>query len=633
MEEARGDVYAVINTVTALTTAIEHAAAERERAAGMLARLEVEAADLRDRTRPRRRGQGSRDPGPAGGAGGAARDAGSKAAHEADLAQARGEHERRERAARDARARARRTAAPGCARSRRWTPRAPRSATGRGCSWPAPTTPSASTARWPTTSTSIRATSARSKPRSATCCSTWSSTTTPRRTPASPWCAARAPAAAASSSPARRPRLPAPAPTLPAGAVRLSDVVRVSGPFAHSLRAVIGDAVIVPTARRGGGAGRLVDLPVVTTDGDVYRGAHVVSGGSRTEARGILATKREIKDLREGVTDGGGALVDAARTRSPRSTPRSPRPSAAVSATVGDAHRHEKAIVAAEADLQRATADEARVGQRAELVATEARGAREAIDGLDARQAEAQASIGRLADERVHARYGPGRRAAPARRRPRRRPDPQPARRREPAPQHAGLAERALAAVAEVQRLEEAARELSERADACRRDVELMRTQRERLLEAVGRGAAADGRGRQGARGAARRGAARRRRDAGAQGRDRAAGADDPRRPPGARCRARAGRRARRLAGDRRGRPHPPGPAEPRRRAGRPRHRRRRSRRDGAPGHHGARRPGHPQRRRRARRGRRRRPSPPRRSRSWPRAPTRTPWPDSPRRR
>ena len=93
VERARGDVYAVINTVTALTTAIEHAAAERERAAGMLARLEVEAAESRDRARPRRRGEGSarrgrcrrrrrrcrrRSP--------------SKAAHETDLAQARSEH-------------------------------------------------------------------------------------------------------------------------------------------------------------------------------------------------------------------------------------------------------------------------------------------------------------------------------------------------------------------------------------------------------------------------------------------------------------------------------------------------------------------------------------------------------------
>ena len=76
VEQARGDVYAVINTVTALTTAIEHAAAERERTAGMLARLEVEAADLRTELGRAVEAQRPRHARLAGGAGGAARDPG-----------------------------------------------------------------------------------------------------------------------------------------------------------------------------------------------------------------------------------------------------------------------------------------------------------------------------------------------------------------------------------------------------------------------------------------------------------------------------------------------------------------------------------------------------------------------------
>ena len=38
---------------------------------------------------------------------------------------------------------------------------------------------------------------------------------------------------------------------------------------------------------------------MATRDGDVFRGAQVVEGGARAEARGILTTKREIKELRE----------------------------------------------------------------------------------------------------------------------------------------------------------------------------------------------------------------------------------------------------------------------------------------------------------------------------------------------
>jgi chromosome segregation protein len=47
VDRARAEVYAVVNTVTALTAALEAATGQRERAAEALSRLEVEAADLR----------------------------------------------------------------------------------------------------------------------------------------------------------------------------------------------------------------------------------------------------------------------------------------------------------------------------------------------------------------------------------------------------------------------------------------------------------------------------------------------------------------------------------------------------------------------------------------------------------
>ncbi len=481
VEEARGDVYAVINTVTALTTAIEHAAAERERAAGMLARLEVEAADLETE---RGRAVEARDQ-----ATRALQEAhaalhatlASKDAHEADLAQARSEHQRRERAARDGehelagqRARLRSLEEMDAART----------AFGDGARLLLAGAHDA-VGQHGALADYLDVDSSYERAVEAALGDLLQHVVVDHHAQAhAGFALVRGQGAGrcgfiVTGAPAQ---VPAPAPTLPAGAVRLSDVVRVSGPFAHSLRAVIGDAVIVPTLEDAAALAASVDLPVVTTDGDVYRGAHVVSGGSRTEARGILATKREIKDLREVVTVAAASLSILMDEIAAFDTAIAAA-SAAVSATVGDAHRHEKAIVAAEADLQRATADEARVGQRAELVATEARGAREAIDGLDARQAEAQASIGRLADERVlldAALADAQRRLADAR------DEAQTLSQRaaETRAQHAGLAERALAAAAEVVRLEEGARELSERAAACRGDGELMRTQRARLLEA-----------------------------------------------------------------------------------------------------------------------------------------------------
>ena len=480
VERARGDVYAVINTVTALTTALEHAAAERERAAGMLARLEVEAADLETE---RGRAVEAKDR-----ATRALQDAqaalhatlASKDAHETDLAQARSEYMRRERAARDGE----QELAGQTARLRSLEEMdAARTAFGDGARMLLAGAHDA-VGQHGALADYLDVDPRYERAVEAALGDLLQHVVVDEQAQAhAGFALVRGQGAGRCGFIVTGAPLLAPVPvlTLPAGAVRLSDVVHVTGPFSHSLRVVIGDAVIVPTLEDAAALAGTVDVPVATTDGDVYRGAHVVSGGSRTEARGILATKREIKDLREIVTAAAASLailedeIAAFDTAIAAAT-------AAVSATVGDAHRHEKAIVAAEADLQRATADEARVGQRAELVATEARGAREAIAGLDARQAEAQASIGRLADERVildAVLADTQRRLAEAR------DEAQTLSQRaaETRAQHAGLAERALAAAAEVVRLEEAARELSERADACRRDGELMRTQRARLLE------------------------------------------------------------------------------------------------------------------------------------------------------
>ena len=109
--------------------------------------------------------------------------------------------------------------------------------------------------------------------------------------------------------------------------------MRVNGPFAGAIRAAIGDAWIadVVRRRRRRPAGS-TPLPVATLDGDVFRGPHLVSGGGRDEARGILETKREIKELRDRIAAEREALARLAagdrgargddrarrRTRSPR---------------------------------------------------------------------------------------------------------------------------------------------------------------------------------------------------------------------------------------------------------------------------------------------------------------------------
>ena len=99
----------------------------------------------------------------------------------------------------------------------------------------------------------------------------------------------------------------------PADIRALSSVVRVTGPFAEAIREAIGDAWVAPSYSRAAEASVLTSFPVATMEGDLFRGPHLVSGGDRAEARGILETKREIKELRDRIAADRDALFRLAQ--------------------------------------------------------------------------------------------------------------------------------------------------------------------------------------------------------------------------------------------------------------------------------------------------------------------------------
>ncbi len=274
--------------------------------------------------------------------------------------------------------------------------------------------------------------------------------------------------------------------SLATSAVRLSSVIRLHGPYGEALRAAVGDAWIAESYDEALRLAGQTPLAVATLDGDVFPGARIVTGGGKSGSRGILATKREIKDLRERVTaDRVGLESLAEETAAVEQV--IAHASAAIAGLTAELHRQEKSIVGVEALLQRAVDDEARLARRAEMVASETRRVREEIAGLDERQSEARDAIGRLTAERTSAdallaeaqqRLLAARDAAEAL-------SQAAAGARATA---AGLVERSAAAEAEVQRLEDAARDLERRVDTCGRDLQIMREQRERLLTAASDG-------------------------------------------------------------------------------------------------------------------------------------------------
>jgi chromosome segregation protein len=258
---------------------------------------------------------------------------------------------------------------------------------------------------------------------------------------------------------------PAPAPDLPvAGLVPMAAIVRIAGPHAARIQRAVGHAWIAASVQHAVSASLATDLPVVTPEGDLFRGAHLVSGGVREESRGILSTKREIKELR----DRGVTLQDGLRRLSEQT--------AVVEATIAglssriadltaEAHRHEKAIVGIEASVTKALETRDRLRRKADVLATERGRLQEDRRSLEAREAEARASVTtqdgvrqaaeeqlaqaqRQLQEARDAAEVLGRRAADAR------------------AAHAALVERAAALVADVARQAEVLADLESRFEA-----------------------------------------------------------------------------------------------------------------------------------------------------------------------
>ena len=187
---------------------------------------------------------------------------------------------------------------------------------------------------------------------------------------------------------------------VPAGFMSLSSVVRVGGPFPAAIQAVMGGALIAESFDAAARIAPTVSFPIATIDGDVFRGRHVVTGGEKAESRGILATKREIKELREKIAESTAALDQLiADTAGFEQT--IAHATAAIAGLSSEVHRQEKEIVGVEGQARRAADDEARVQQRSDLVATEISRVTEEIAALDARQAEARESIARLNEQKV----------------------------------------------------------------------------------------------------------------------------------------------------------------------------------------------------------------------------------------
>jgi chromosome segregation protein len=278
-----------------------------------------------------------------------------------------------------------------------------------------------------------------------------------------------------------------PAGDAPAGLVRLADVVRISGPGAGAIRAALAQMWVADDFDAASRAALAISPgyapSIVTIDGDVLRGPSVVEGGYRAEARGILATKREIKELRER-GDEQTVVVERVREQLAAIDAVIATAGAALASLQSEMHQEEKAIVGFE--LQAATAAESadRIARKREQIGLERRGAEEEQRTQDARQEEARQSIARIeidqreADDQLNKaqrRLFDAREAMQV----------QSSRAAEAKAAHAALVERTSALTAEVRRLEEAATELETRLTTRRDDLRRAGSRRTELQASV----------------------------------------------------------------------------------------------------------------------------------------------------
>jgi len=221
----------------------------------------------------------------------------------------------------------------------------------------------------------------------------------------------------------------------------------------------------------------------VTLDGEVFRGAQRVEGGTRAEARSILTTKREIKELRERAEAEDIALARI-RDEAAGLDLQIAAAESAIASLQGELHRQEKAIVGFELQLSGAREAAERVARKQAQIAVERRTAEEELKTQQHREEEARQSIQRIegeqraADEQLSTaqrRLFEAREAAAQQSRVT----------AEAKAAHAALVERTSALATEVQRLEDAARELEERVASRSAELERNVGRREELRAAI----------------------------------------------------------------------------------------------------------------------------------------------------
>ena len=265
----------------------------------------------------------------------------------------------------------------------------------------------------------------------------------------------------------------------------VTDAVRVTGAGATAVRRLLRRRWVAPSIEEAMAASRTTEDPIATPEGVVVRGPHRITGGGVQGAGGLLAPRREIKELRERIASECQA-VDRVGRAIAKGRAEADRVEQALGALQEDEHALEKQLVGLDMQSARLDDERTRIVDRQRLVQTEREQLTEERVALEARETEARAAIERLeaqqraaddrfmdAERRLHEARETvealGRDVAGAKAR------------------YATMAERAGALASDVRRLEEQMSELRERIARCEAENERAVADRCRTQEEVAR--------------------------------------------------------------------------------------------------------------------------------------------------
>ncbi len=178
----------------------------------------------------------------------------------------------------------------------------------------------------------------------------------------------------------------------------VSDVVRVSGPDADAIRSALAGHWLAESFEGAAQAAGMTTAPVASPEGDVFRGRTLVSGGASEDGLGILATKRELRELEERI-ETERQQVDALSAEITQLGFTIGQTEEGLEQLQQERYQQEKTLLGHE--MRRAAHDEEaeRLDRKREVIDNERRTTDEELAALDTRRTDAETSISRLEAE------------------------------------------------------------------------------------------------------------------------------------------------------------------------------------------------------------------------------------------